>query len=48
MPLTALEEFRGLGAKDARCAAIADIIDAHNGLWSAEAERYLLSHWKQG
>lgn len=47
MPLTALEDFKALGEKDARYRALAEIIEAHNGLWSAEAERYLLAHWKQ-
>lgn len=45
MPLTALEEFRGLAAGDPRFGALSDIMDAHRGLWCAEAERYLLDHW---
>ena len=47
MPLTALTDFRAKGAEDARFTALADIVDAHNGLWSPEAEEYLLSHWTQ-
>lgn len=46
MPLTAIEEFRSLAATDERFGALADIVDAHKGLWCAEAERYLLEHWK--
>ncbi len=47
MPLTALTDFRAKGAEDARFTALADIVDAHNGLWSPEAEESLLSHWTQ-
>jgi threonine dehydrogenase-like Zn-dependent dehydrogenase len=46
MPLTAIDEFRSLENTDPRFKALADIVDNHNGLWCAEAERYLLSHWE--
>lgn len=46
MPLTAIEDFRELAEKDARFGALADIVDAHKGLWCAEAEQYLLENWK--
>ncbi len=45
MPLTALSEFRAKGKGDPRFAALADIVDAHNGLWCPEAEEYLLANW---
>jgi len=46
MELTALEEFKERG-KDSEChQKIAEIIDKHNGLWSVEAEDYLLKNAK--
>ena len=45
MPLTAIADFRAKGAEDARFTALADIVDAHNGLWCPEAEEYLLANW---
>lgn len=47
MPLTALSDFRAKGeeTKDERYIALADIIDQNNGLWSPDAEEYLLSHF---
>lgn len=47
MPLVAIDDFRSLSAKDARFGALADIVDAHGGLWCAEAEKYLLANWKE-
>ncbi|MBR4336832.1 MAG: zinc-binding dehydrogenase [Bacteroidaceae bacterium] len=44
MPLTAISDFRARGADSPLFAALADICDAHDGLWSVEAEQYLLSH----
>ena len=46
MPLTALEDFRAKAAEDERFGVLADMVEGNNGLWSAEAEEYLLSHWK--
>ncbi len=46
MPLTALSDLEEKGANDPVCAALALIVAKHNGLWSAEAEAYLLSHAK--
>lgn len=44
MPLVALDE---LGEQDcAMCKALAEIVEKHNGLWSPEAERYLLANAK--
>ncbi len=45
MPLTALSELRDKGKGDPRFAALADIVDAHKGLWCPEAEEYLLAHF---
>ena len=47
MPLTAIDDFRAKGAEDARFTALADIVDAHDGLWCAEAEEYLLANWAE-
>lgn len=45
MPLTALTDLRAKGAEDPRFIGLADIVDAHNGLWCPEAEEYLLANW---
>ncbi|MDD7388377.1 MAG: zinc-binding dehydrogenase [Lachnospiraceae bacterium] len=47
MPLTALTDFRARGEaeNDPRLIALADIIDANKGLWSPEAEEYLLANF---
>ncbi|NBH32528.1 L-sorbose 1-phosphate reductase [Clostridiaceae bacterium] len=47
MPLTALTDLRAEGeAKgDNRLIALADIVDAHQGLWCPEAEEYLLANF---
>ena len=45
LPLTAIEDFRSLGVNDSRFCRLADIVDAHKGLWNAEAEKYLLANW---
>ena len=47
MPLTALEDLRKRGEElgDARYTALADIVDAHKGLWCPEAEEYLLANF---
>lgn len=42
MPLTAIADFRSKGTP--LYTTLADICDRHNGLWSIEAEAYLLSH----
>lgn len=44
LPLTAIDDFRAAGEQSPLFAALADICDRHNGLWCAEAERWLLSH----
>ena len=44
MGLTAIDDFREKGASDPLFAALADITEENNGLWSADAEQYLLQH----
>lgn len=46
MPLTAITEFAELGKTNPVYAKLAEIIEAHNGLWNAEAEKYLLANAK--
>lgn len=43
MPLTPIAEFAKLGDTDEFFKALAEICNRHNGLWSVEAEKYLLS-----
>ena len=47
MPLVALTDLRKMGETDERYTALADIVDAHKGLWCPEAEAYLLTHFEQ-
>jgi len=47
MELTAIDSFREKGKTDPMFAALADIVDKTNGLWSAEAEKYLLENAKK-
>ena len=42
MELTAIQEFAGLAATDPRFTPLADICARHGGIWSEEAERYVL------
>jgi len=44
MPLTAIDDFKKLGKSDPLFAHLAQLVEEHNGLWNAEAERYLLTH----
>lgn len=44
MELTALEDFEEKGKTDELFKALAEITKKHNGLWSLEAEEYLLAH----
>jgi len=44
MPLTAIEDFEKLGENDPFFKKIAEITARNNGLWSAEAEKYLLEN----
>lgn len=47
MPLTAIGDFAEKGRTNPVYAALAQICDAHQGLWSVEAENYLLAHASQ-
>lgn len=47
MPLIALEDLRSKAGEDERYGALADLVEAHNGLWNPEAERFLLDNWVQ-
>ncbi len=44
LELTAITDFREKGKTDALFAKLADLTEANNGLWSEEAEKYLLEH----
>jgi hypothetical protein len=44
MPLTALDDFEKAGEHDPFFAELAAITARHNGLWSVEAENYVLQH----
>lgn len=46
MELTALADFEEKGKSDPVYARLADIIKENNGLWSLEAEKYLLANAK--
>lgn len=46
LPLTALEDFEELGKTDSRFAQLDKIVKAHDGLWSKDAEDYLLENFK--
>ena len=46
LPLTALTDLHEKGKEDERFDALADIVEANNGLWCPAAERYLLAHWE--
>ena len=46
MPLTAIADFEEKGKTDPLFAELDKIVKAHNGLWNAEAEKYLLANAK--
>jgi threonine dehydrogenase-like Zn-dependent dehydrogenase len=46
MDLTAITDFREKGKTDPVFAKLADIVEKNNDLWSAEAEKFLLSNAK--
>lgn len=45
MPLTAIDNFAKQGETNPFFKNLAEICDRHNGLWSVEAEKYLLEHF---
>lgn len=44
MPLTAISDFQELGKNNTFFAKLAEITNRHNGLWSDEAEKFLLEN----
>jgi threonine dehydrogenase-like Zn-dependent dehydrogenase len=46
LDLTAIDDFRSKGQTDPMFRGLADIVDHQGGLWSVEAEEYLLAHAK--
>jgi len=44
LELTAIEDFRSKGETEPMFRGLADIVDRQGGLWSVEAEEYLLAH----
>lgn len=47
MELTAIDSFREKGKENPAFARLADIVEESGGLWSAEAEKYLLANAKK-
>ena len=45
LPLTALADFEKLGKADARFKVLDTLVKENNGLWCAEAEKYLLENF---
>lgn len=47
MELTAIDEFEVKGKNTPHFAKLAEITKRNKGLWSAEAEKYLLENWRK-
>lgn len=47
LPLTDLADLRAKGAEDSRYAALADIVEANNGLWCPAAEKNLPANFAE-
>jgi len=47
MELTAIDSFREKGKDNQMFARLADIVEKNSGLWSADAEKYLLANAKK-
>lgn len=45
LPLTAIEDFAEIGKSDKRFEELANIVVKNNGLWCADAEKYLLENF---
>jgi len=45
LPLTALSDFEEKGKTDERFKVLDELVKANNGLWSTEAEKYLLENF---
>ena len=46
LPLTAIADFEELGKTDSMFAELDRLVKKNNGLWSGEAEKYLLNNAK--
>ncbi|MFN8254356.1 MAG: zinc-binding dehydrogenase [Bacteroidales bacterium] len=46
MPLTAIAEFKEKGKNEPFYKTLSEIVEANNGLWSVEAEKFLLENYK--
>jgi len=46
-PLTAIDDFEEAGKAKPLFAELDKLVKKHNGLWSAEAEAYLLANCKE-
>ena len=46
MPMTAIADFKAKGETDPLFKTLAEICDRHNGIWNAEAEKFLLANAK--
>ena len=44
LPLVAIDDFAEKGKDDPLWTGLAEICDRHNGIWNAEAEKYLLAN----
>lgn len=44
LPLTAIDDFKTKGEKEPLFGKLAEILEKNNGLWSVEAEKYLLAN----
>jgi hypothetical protein len=47
MDLTAISDFEAKKSESSLFAGLAEIIERNNGLWNAEAEKYLLANAKK-
>lgn len=47
MELTAIDDFEEKGKDNIHFAKLAEITKRNNGLWCAEAEKYLLENWRE-
>ncbi len=45
LPLTAIDSFAKLGETDERFKVLDELVKKNNGLWSADAEKYLLANF---
>ncbi|MBE6732702.1 MAG: L-sorbose 1-phosphate reductase [Ruminococcaceae bacterium] len=46
LPLTAIEDFQKLKSQDKRFVVLYELVKQNKGLWSMEAEKYLLDNFK--